>query len=98
MAREKGRRAQTAPGDNSQESAHNPRTEFFNVYEKEGEVYDSRFGKKYDDDLNITLIFVSDFFVTRLQVWILACYVKGWSFLRRQFGFHHQRAKYPPTR
>jgi len=36
-----------------------PRTEFYKVYRKEAEEYDKEFMKKYDEDLNTTLIFVS---------------------------------------
>ena len=35
------------------------RTRFFDDYRKEAEEYDREFTKKYDEDLNTTLIFVS---------------------------------------
>jgi len=35
------------------------RTEFYKIYRKEAEEYDKEFMKKYDEDLNTTLIFVS---------------------------------------
>lgn len=35
-----------------------PKADFFAVYQKEAEVYDKEFAKKYDEDLNTTLIFV----------------------------------------
>ena len=35
------------------------RTQFFEDYRKEAEEYDREFMKKYDEDLNTTLIFVS---------------------------------------
>ena len=36
-----------------------PRARFFDDYHKEAEEYDREFMKKYDEDLNTTLIFVS---------------------------------------
>jgi len=36
-----------------------PRAEFYDVYRGEAEEYDREFIKKYDEDLNTTLIFVS---------------------------------------
>ena len=36
-----------------------PRAEFYDVYRREAEEYDREFIKKYDEDLNTTLIFVS---------------------------------------
>ena len=35
------------------------RTQFFEDYRKEADEYDREFMKKYDEDLNTTLIFVS---------------------------------------
>ena len=37
----------------------NPRVEFYNKFQREMEEHDRDFEKKYDEDLNITLIFVS---------------------------------------
>ena len=34
------------------------RAEFYEVYRKEAEIHDKDFIKKYDEDLNTTLIFV----------------------------------------
>ena len=36
-----------------------PRTRFYKIYRREAEEYDKEFMKKYDEDLNTTLIFVS---------------------------------------
>jgi hypothetical protein len=36
-----------------------PRSRFYENYRKEAEEYDKEFMKKYDEDLNTTLIFVS---------------------------------------
>jgi len=35
------------------------RTEFYKIYREKAEEYDKEFMKKYDEDLNTTLIFVS---------------------------------------
>jgi len=37
----------------------NPRVQFYNKFQREMEEYDRDFEKKYDEDLNTTLIFVS---------------------------------------
>ena len=37
----------------------NPRVEFYNKFQREMEDHDRDFEKKYDEDLNTTLIFVS---------------------------------------
>jgi len=36
-----------------------PRAKFYDMYRTEAEEYDREFIKKYDEDLNTTLIFVS---------------------------------------
>ena len=36
------------------------RADFFAVYHKEAAKFDRDYAKKYDEDLNTTLIFVSD--------------------------------------
>ena len=36
-----------------------PRATFYDIYRREAEEYDREFTKKYDEDLNTTLIFVS---------------------------------------
>lgn len=56
-----------------------PRARFFDDYRKEAEEYDKEFMKKYDEDLNTTLIFVS--FVWRFDGRVLTT-VTGWSVLR----------------
>ena len=40
------------------------RTELYDKFKREAEEYDRKFIKKYDEDLNITLIFVSAWFCT----------------------------------
>ena len=37
----------------------NPKTEFYNKFQREMEEHDRDFEKRYDEDLNTTLIFVS---------------------------------------
>ena len=39
---------------------NDPRTDFFAVYGKESDEYDRDYTRKYDGDLNTSLIFVSD--------------------------------------
>ena len=38
---------------------NDPRTDFFTVYRRESEEFDRDYARKYDDDLNTSLIFVS---------------------------------------
>ena len=38
---------------------NNSRADFFSVYRKESDEFDREYTKKYDEDLNTTLIFVS---------------------------------------
>lgn len=51
------------------------KADFFAVYKKEAEEYDREFTKKYDEDLNTTLIFVRSFSWFRL--------VTHWPTIRR---------------
>ena len=39
--------------------SNNTRADFFSVYRKESEEFDRDYAKKYDEDLNTALIFVS---------------------------------------
>jgi len=39
---------------------HDPRTDFFAIYRKESADFDRDYARKYDEDLNTSLIFVSD--------------------------------------
>lgn len=45
--------------DSPPDSGVNPRVEFYNKFRREMEGHDRDFEKKYDDDLNTTLVFVS---------------------------------------
>jgi len=40
--------------------SNDPRADFFAVYRKEADEFDRDYGKKYDEDLNTSLIFVSE--------------------------------------
>ena len=62
------------------------RTRFYEMYRHEAEDYDREFIKKYDEDLNTTLIFVSFFCCPRVN--ILTGFI-GWSVLRRDFCVYH---------
>jgi len=42
--------------------SNDPRAGFFAVYRKESDEFDRDYARKYDEDLNVFLIFVSDFF------------------------------------
>jgi hypothetical protein len=48
----------TAKPTGSEKKASNPRTEFYAKYKQEAEHADKDFQKKYEEDLNTTLIFV----------------------------------------
>lgn len=47
----------TKPSD-SEKKGSNPRAEFYTKYKQEAEHADKDFQKKYEEDLNTTLIFV----------------------------------------
>ena len=63
------------------------RAKFYEHYRKEAEEYDNDFMKKYDEDLNTTLIFVCCPCFLGAQV--LIC-VTGWSILRHCLRLHHR--------
>ena len=44
---------------------NNPRADFFTVYRKESDEFDREYTRKYDEDLNTSLIFVSFWFPFR---------------------------------
>jgi hypothetical protein len=62
------------------------RARFYEHYRKEAEKYDRGFVKKYDEDLNTTLIFVS--FVKCSGVHRLT-WATGWSVLCDGLRIHH---------
>ena len=71
-------------------TASSARDEFYNKFQREADEYDRDFMKKYDEDLNITLIFVSVCF--RIHTPIVALtrfsYGIGRSVLCRHIRFH----------
>ena len=40
--------------------SNDPRADFFSVYRRESEEFDRDYARKYDEDLNTSLIFVSE--------------------------------------
>ena len=62
------------------------RARFYRHHRKEAGDYDKEFMKKYDEDLNTTLIFVR--YDHRLGTCVLTR-VTGWSVFRRHFRIHH---------
>ena len=60
---------------------------FYEIYREEAKDHDKEFTKKYDGDLNTTLIFVS--LLLRLDTRVLTR-VAGRSVLRRDFRLHHR--------
>ena len=67
------------------------RPRFYEGYRKLAEEYDKEFDKRYDEDLNTTLIFVG--LGSRVGVYLLTR-ITGWSVLRCHFCLHHPG---PPT-
>ena len=63
------------------------RAKFYEHYRKEAEEYDKDFMKKYDEDLNTTLIFVCH---PRCPGALVLICVTGWSILRRRLRLHHR--------
>ena len=82
----------------TQGTANNARTEFYDKFQREADEYDHDYMKKYDEDLNTTLIFVSIFFRTRHNCGADSFFwVKGRSVLRRHIRLHYRRSDQPPT-
>jgi len=71
------------------------RSRFYEDYHKVAEEYDKEFNKRYDEDLNTTLIFVS--LVSSCGVSVLIR-IAGWSVLRRHFCLHHPGSIAAPAR
>jgi hypothetical protein len=65
------------------------------MYKREATEYDTDYVKKYDEDLNTTLIFVRR--SSSLSP-IISLVLVGGSVLCRQLGFRHRRPFQPPTR
>ena len=62
------------------------RSRFYEDYRKVAEEYDKEFDKRYDEDLNTTLIFVS--LTSHSDVSVLI-QITGWSILRCHVRLHH---------
>ena len=62
------------------------RVDFYTMYRREAIEYDTEYIKKYDEDLNTTLIFVrrSSLFSSSISFFLI-----GGSFLCRQLCFRH---------
>jgi len=71
------------------------RARFYERYRKEAEEYDKGFMKKYDEDLNTTLIFVRCAHRSGTRV---LTRVTGWSVFRRHFSVHHPSPLRVPAR
>ena len=61
-------------------------TRFYETYRQEAEDHDKEFIKKYDEDLNTTLIFVS---LVRRSGAHLLTWTTGWPVFRRSFRVYH---------
>ena len=68
---------------------------FYEDYRKVAEEYDKEFIKKYDEDLNTTLIFVS---VTQSCIENLLIDISGRSVFRCGLGVHHSSRLSTETR
>ena len=77
-------------------TASSARVEFYDKFQREADEYDSDFMKKYDEDLNTTLIFVS-VFPTSTPIVVLICLSGGigWFVLRGHLCFHRGRPEQP---
>ena len=63
------------------------RLDFYTIYKKEATEYNTDYVKKYDEDLNTTLIFVRH--LSCALEWYLTL-LTGWSVLRCQFRLRHR--------
>jgi len=57
-------------------TASDPRADFYDKFQREAEEHDRDFLRKYDEDLNTTLIFVSISF-TSTSIAVLICFSGG---------------------
>ena len=72
-----------------------PRLDFYTMYKREAMEYDTDYVKKYDEDLNITLIFVRHY---RSLLQFISLAVVGRSVLCRQLSICHRCPFSTPTR
>ena len=85
--------------DPSGTASDNPRAEFYDMFGREAEERDREFTKKYDEDLDTTLIFVSPF-STPTSIVALICFSGeiGRSVFRGRNWFHYRRPAKHPTK
>ena len=69
-----------------------PATEFYNKFQRAADDHDQGFIKRYDDDLNTTLIFVS-VFPARPNIGANPVFGIGWFVLCGDIRFHNRRSK-----
>jgi hypothetical protein len=81
----------TAKSVGSEKKGSNPRAEFYAKYKQEAEHADKDFQKKYEEDLNTTLIFVRSSIYLPLPGSHLGN--TGRSFLGSNFWFHSQHPR-----
>jgi len=81
----------TAKPTGSEKKGSNPRAEFYAKYKQEAEHADKDFQKKYEEDLNTTLIFVCSSIYPLLPSSHLGD--TGRSLLRGHFRFHSQHPR-----
>lgn len=70
-------------------SDDDPRLDFYMMYKREATEYDTTYVKKYDEDLNTTLIFVCGYHYSFDG--LSDVLISGWSVLRGQLCFRHRR-------
>ena len=85
----------TAKPTGSEKKGSNPRTEFYAKYKQEAEHADKDFQKKYEEDLNTTLIFVG--LPPLVALTQLTRGYLGRSFLSSDFRLRSQYPKCDPT-
>ena len=80
-------------------TASGARVEFYDKFQREADEYDRDFMKKYDEDLNTTLIFVSACFRIHTSIVALIRFSGGLgrSILRRHIRVHRRCSEQPPT-
>ena len=72
------------------------RSRFYEGYRKVSEEYDKDFNKRYDEDLNTTLIFVSVLVASFLMV--CTDTITGWSVLCSSWCLYHRGQLRAPAR
>ena len=76
-------------------TTNNARVDFYDKFQRAADDYDRDFIKKYDEDLDTTLIFVSVFPDNQIAGLISYPPEIGWSILRRHIRFYYRRSKQP---